>query len=95
MNMENRKFVYAYINPYGAISVVNYDATNNILNTFLAMFDIWGSGGEQKISIDNNHMERWFECSKDFWDMLHNLIFYRAFQRMGVELVFEYPYEKE
>lgn len=90
--MSNRKFVYAYINPHKTISVVNYDATNNYVNTFLAMFDIWESGGEQKISIDNNHMERWFECDKDFWDMLHNPIFNKAFKRMGVELVFDYPY---
>ena len=94
MNMNNRKYVYAFINPHGTVSVVNYDATNNTLNTFLHMFDIWGSGGEQKISIDKNHMERWFECGKDFWDMLINPIFNTAFKRMGVTLTFDYPYKK-
>jgi len=60
--IRNRKFVYAFPNVNNAVSVVNYDATNNILNTFISRFDIWGGCGEHKISADRNHMEIWFEC---------------------------------
>ena len=92
--MDNRKFVYAFRNPsHRTISIVNYDADNNILNTFLSMFDIWGTSGEFKFSIDNNHQEVWFECHTSLWTALHTHVFHEAFKRMGVTLVFEYPYE--
>lgn len=92
--MDNRKFVYAFRNPsHRTISMVNYNADNNTLNTFLSVFDIWGMKGEFKISIDNNHQEVWFEWSDSLWEVLHTNAFHEAFKRIGVTLVFEYPYE--
>ena len=90
--MENRKYVYAYMNVHGMVTVINFDATNNEVNSFLSKFDGWGSKGSFKIATDRNHQEVWFECFKEFWDMLHTEMFKFAFKRMGVELVFEYPY---
>ena len=90
--MENRKYVYAFRNCHGATSIVNYDAVNSNLNTFLAMFDVWASRGEFKLSADKNHQEVWFECLPEMLSMLNTLPFKAAFERMGVKLVFEYPY---
>ena len=91
--MNNRKFVYAFMNPHNSISVVNYNADNNTLNTFLSLFDVWDMKGQFKLSNDNNHQEVWFEWHKSLWDALHTDPFSEAFRKMGVTLVFEYPYE--
>lgn len=91
--MENRKYVYAFKNVHGMITVINFDATNNEVNSFLGKFDGWGGHGEYKISTDRNHQEVWFECPKEFFDMLQTELFKKAFERMGVELVFDYPYD--
>lgn len=90
--MENRKYVYAFINVHGMVSVVNYDATNNEVNSFVSKFDGWGGNGVFKVSTDRNNQEVWFECFNELWEMLHTEVFKMAFKRMGVELVFEYPY---
>lgn len=89
---EDRRFVYAFINSHGTVSVVNYDAANSEVNAFLALFDIWHGKGEYKMSIDNNHQEKWFECGKEFWHLLDFVNFKEAFIRMGVKLVFKYPF---
>ena len=91
--MDDRKYVYAFKNCHGATSIVNYDAKNGALNSFVAMFDVWGSRGEFKLSADNNHQEVWFEALPEMLDMLKTLPFKAAFERMGVQLVFEYPYK--
>lgn len=91
--MENRKCVYAFKNVHGMTSVVNYDAQNTEVNSFISKFDGWGSNGEFKTSINGDHKEVWFECFKEFWDILHSEVFETAFDRMGVKLVFEYPKE--
>ena len=90
--MTNRKFVYAFINAHNTVSIVNYDAGNSAVNTFLWRFDLWGSNGEFKPSIDNKYQEVWFECDKDMMQALKTPMFKRAFAQMGVELVFEYPF---
>jgi hypothetical protein len=94
--MHNRYYVYAFKNANGAVSVVNYSADNPKVNNFLSAFDVWGSCGQKKVSIDKYndicYAERWFECDEDFWDMLHNPIFNRAFKGLGMTLTFEYPY---
>lgn len=91
----NRNYVYAFPSVHGTCNVVNYRADNNAVNEFLCHFDLWGSHGNFKISIDNNHQEVWFECSKEFYEMLHTETMKMAFKRMGVELVFEYPFMEE
>lgn len=90
--MENRKFVYAFRNCHGATSIVNYDAANSNVNTFLSLFDIWRSNGEFKLSADGNHQEVWFELPHGMLTMLDTLSFESAFERMGVKLVFDYPW---
>lgn len=91
--MDNRKFVYAFKNVHGAISVVNYDVDNTELNSFLSKLDVWRSKGEKKDSIDHKHKEVWFEFFIDLWDALQTRSFKVAMERMGVKLVFEYPFE--
>lgn len=93
--MENRKFVYAFVNAHNTVSIVNYDAGNSAVNTFLWRFDLWGSNGEFKPSIDHKHQEVWFECESDIMPMLKSPIFERAFAMMGVKLVFEYPFASQ
>lgn len=90
--VKNRKYVYAFINVHGMVSIVNYDAANNEVNSFISKFDGWGSNGKFNVSTDINNQEVWFECFKELWDMLHTEVFVTAFKRMGVELVFKYPY---
>lgn len=65
------------------------------VNTFISYFDVWGSYGRFKMCEDRNHQEVWFECSKEFFEMLHTDTMKWAFKRMGVELVFEYPFKEE
>lgn len=92
-NSDNRKFVYVFPSVHGTVNVVNYDAGNAHLNTFLWCFDIWNCNGHFKMSGDGKHQEVWFECTKQFMELCQTGEFLRAFQRMGVKVVFEYPFE--
>ena len=85
------EYVYAFKNANGGISVVNYDAKNSEINSFLHKFDVWRSDGEYKVSMDGNHQEVWFELPSGMWSMLHSPYFHLAFRRMNVRMVFEYP----
>lgn len=89
----NRKFVYVFTSVNGTTNVINYEATNSAVNDFLALFDIWGSHGQFKLSNDRNHQEVWFECSKEFYSLLKRKDVIKAFKRMGVVVVFEYPFD--
>lgn len=91
----NRNYVYASPSVHGTCNVVNYRADFMDVNTFISNFDIWESYGRFKPSNDNNHREVWFECSNEFFEMLHTDTMKRAFNHMGVELVFEYPFMEE
>ena len=91
--MEKRSFVYVFKSVHNTTNVINYDATNNMLNSFLSLFDIWKSNGKFKMSDDGNHQEVWFECSKSFMTLCKNEDFVNALDRMGVKVVFDYPYE--
>lgn len=89
-------YVYAYPSVHGTCNIVNYFSSDRT-NEFLHLFDVWGSYGKR---IFHNHdkntfIETWFECSKEFYDMLHTETMKRAFKHMGVELVFEYPFMEE
>lgn len=90
--MKSRKYIYVFCNVHNTTSVVNYDASNNDVNTFLSYFDIWGSRGEFKLSEDEIHQEVWFECSKNFYRLAKTGEFKKAFKKMGVSVSLEYPF---
>lgn len=90
--IENRRFVYAFNTSHDTVSIVNYDAGHYVLNNFLAMFDVFGNKGEKRVSDNGNYLEIWFECSNDMWDILQTETFRQSLKRLGVELVFKYPY---
>lgn len=90
--MLNRKFLYVFSTPNNTTVAVNYDATNNNLNTFLSYFDVWGSNGEFKMSRDGQNQEVWFECSKKFLEFTRTHDFKRIFKNFGVTLVYKYPF---
>lgn len=92
----NRNYVYAFPSVHGTCNVVNYSGDCTV-NTFLWQFDVWGSKGRMRFHNDDPHTwgDFWFECSKEFFEMLHTDTMKRAFKRMGVELVFEYPFMEE
>lgn len=94
--MINRNYVYAFLSVHGTCNVVNYSGDCTV-NTFLWQFDIWGSNGRTKAHNNDPHkwLDFWFECSKEFYDMLHTETMKRAFKHMGVDLVFEYPFKEE
>lgn len=94
---KDRKFLYLFPRPDGkTYTVVNYDAVNSELNSFLMLFDVWGSGtGQHKVSDDENHQEVWFEVDEEFYQLAkHSRTFQRAIERCGVKIVFEYPFKQ-
>lgn len=91
----SRNYVYAFPSVHGTCHVVNYRADSIDLSTFISNFDVWGSYGQFKTSNNPQYKEVWFECSKEFLEMLHTDTMKRTFKRMGVELVFEYPFMEE
>lgn len=93
----NRNYVYASPSAYGTCNVVNYSGDSTV-NSFLTPFEVWGGHGIMKLHdeySENPWPEFWFECSKEFYEMLHTETMKRAFKHMGVELVFEYPFMEE
>lgn len=95
---KDRKFLYLFPRPEGkTYNAVNYDATNNQLNTFLALFDVWGTnGGQHKVSEDENHQEVWFEVDEEFYQLaMHSNTFRQAIERLGVKVVTDYPFFKK
>lgn len=92
----NRKYVYAFNVWGGNCCVVNYFDKDRI-NEFFQCFDVYGSFGKHVFHNNdrNTFMETWFECSKEFFEMLHTETMKQAFKRMGVDLVFEYPFKEE
>lgn len=90
----NRNYVYAFPSVRETCNVVNYSGDSTV-NTFLWQFDVWRSHVLFKLCEDHNQQEVWFECSKEFFEMLHTDTMKRAFKSMGVELVFEYPFMDE
>lgn len=88
----DRSYVYAFPSVHGTTCVVNYNATNSMVNSFLELFDVWGSRGNFKYQSDNQAAEAWFECSKDFLEMLKTPEMEKAFKRMGATVTFEYPF---
>ena len=92
----NRNYVYAFPSVHGTCNVVNYSGIGEV-NDFLHCFDVWGSYGNPKSQRIKNRIvyDFWFECSKECFETLHTDMMKRAFKRMGVELVFEYPFKEE
>ena len=99
----NRNYVYAFPSVHGTYNVVLYykyrsrtDCSDIKIINFLGNFDIYKNvRGCYKYNKKYHCAEFWFECSKEFFEMLHTETMNRAFKRMGVELVFEYPFMEE
>ena len=95
---KDRKFLYLFPRPDGNTwNAVNYDAINAELNVFLRNFEVWGSnGGQHQVSEDGNHQEVWFEVSSDFIKLFEvNAEMLKAVGRMGVQVVYDYPFFKK
>ena len=84
----NRNYVYVFSTPHKTFHVVNYSGKSEV-NSFLHLFDIWGSRGHQKMCSDGNHCAFWFECSDSFYVLLHMEEMKNAFNRLGVILTFD------
>ena len=92
MEQINKNLIYVFKNPHGTCNVVNYAAGNCHLNSFLTLFDVWHNNGHFKMSYDEQNPEVWFECSLGFMELLQSDTFLSAIHRMGVEVVYEYPF---
>ena len=84
----DRNYVYVFPTPHNTFNVVNYSGKSEV-NSFLHLFDIWGSRGHQKMCSDGNHSAFWFECSDSFFVLLHTQEMERAFERLEVILTFD------
>lgn len=91
---NDRKYLYIFPQPDNNYWAVNYDAINCELNSFVSLFDINGKhNGQHKISEDENHQEVWFEVDAEFYQLAkYSDTFQRAIERLGVKIVFEYPF---
>lgn len=95
LNMPNRKIVFAYRTPYDTVGVFNYDSSNNKLNEFLSMFNIWSTHyGFEKCS-DNVHTKAVFEFPLEMMKMIDHDIFKQIFKRFGVKMTFDMNEIKE
>lgn len=93
----DRNYVYAFPSVHGTCNVVNYSGDSTV-NSFLTTFEVWGGHGIMKLHdkySENPWPEFWFECSKEFFEILHTDTMKQAFNRMGVKLVFEYSFMEE
>lgn len=92
---KDRKYLYLFPHTGETYCAVNYDAVNAELNTFLRLFDVWRADGNHKVSEDGNHQEVWFEVDQEFCQLVKtSRTFRHAIERLGVRVVFEYPFKK-
>lgn len=95
----NRKYLYVVESAHNTYHTINYDACNAHLNSFMCLFDVWSDrinkGGLHKLSDNGNTSEVWFEVSNEFVEMLTNPAMKNAIKKLGVEIVYEYPFGKE
>ncbi len=96
----NLNYVYVFPSVHGTVNVVNYAANKNEVNTFLWHFDVWGGNGKTKLNRASHPdpykqmPEMWFECPMEFMELCKTDTMKHAFKHMGVEVVFEYPFQK-
>lgn len=90
--MLHRDFVYAFKSAHGTAYAINYAAKRCDINNFLKNFLIIDNAEQLKPSNNGIHSEVWFEIELEVFEMFKSEAFKTAFKRMGVELVFEYPY---
>jgi hypothetical protein len=92
---KDREYLYLFPSKNGSTChAVNYHAINNELNSFMNLFDNFGCC--HKISEDRNHQEVWFEVDEEFYLLAKHSDYFRgAIEKLGVEVVFEYPFEKK
>lgn len=94
----NRKYLYIFKTPHDTYNAVNYDACNAYLNSFMTLFDVFGSlnhAGKHELSDNGNTSEVWFEVSKEFVEIIETPVMKNAIKKLGVEVVYEYPFGKE
>ena len=89
---NDRNYIYAFPTPYGTCNVINYSGKSDV-NSFLYLFDVWGSRGHQMLCKDENHSKFLFECSEGFYNLLKTDMFQQVFKRMGVKIAFDEDYE--
>ena len=98
-NRDNLNYVYVFPSVHGTTNAVNYAAGNCEVNSFLTHFDVWGKNGQfkwnEKSHSDPNKQkpEVRYECAKEFLELCKAEPKKNAFKNMGVEVVFEYPFE--
>ena len=87
--MANRKIVFLYKTIYNTIGVINYDATNNELNSFLKLFNIWSPSIHFKTCKDNVHQKATFECNMSLYNFFKSDDFKTIIKRLGCEVVLD------
>ena len=87
---DNDKRVVICPSVHGTTLVVNYDASNGFLNSFLSAFDVWNKRGEYKWSNDSKRFEIWFEMDFDFYMISKCDTLRKAIERFGVEVIHDY-----
>ena len=90
--MNGTNYVLVQKSPHNTIWVMNYAPLNTQVNSFLSVFDIWGSAGIYSHASNNEPMCVRFECPGNMLPMFETDVFRNAFNRMGVTLTFEYPF---
>lgn len=87
--MDDRNIVVIYPSVHNTTRVINYDAGNSAVNTFLWHFDIWGSNGHFVRCSDDKHCSVEFECSSEFYQLAQTEDFQRAFKHMKTNISFD------
>ena len=85
--MTDRNFVLAVHNSCST-RIYNFSGSSEV-NSFLTLFDNENRNGRCYLASDGNNIVFLFECSLDFYDILHTEDVKRAFDRMGVVLTFD------
>ena len=93
--MPSRKTIFVYKTPFDTVGVFNYDSSNDKLNEFLSMFNIWSTYYEFEKCSDNVHTKAIFEFPLEMIEMLGNDVFKQVFKRFGVKLTFDMNEIKE
>lgn len=95
-----RKYVYAFrfARVTKVVSIFERSLDWNEIkktNDFIHLFSMQNSYGDMRKGSNENYREFWFDCPGGVFDVFNTITMKRVFERMGVELVFEYPFKKE
>lgn len=64
------------------------------INEFIHLFSMQNSYGDMQKGSNDKYGEFWFDCPEGVFGVFNTITMKRVFERMGVELVFEYPFKK-